>query len=633
MASDIDAALAKLSQCDKLELLSLISSFQTVPTNLQKTSMLEFAAACVLGSDIHGNTVVQQSAVDELLSSAGSSFKHGVENANADPLVIAFTGMHEFMRGVGSPLQNIEGTIRRFSEHEPFIRSRLGFGVKEALSFATRIIDGIMYKMSDIKQPPPVLLTKQQYYDFAYYVQPPQDLIRAWSKAIRFSRGEYLEPIPSELHEAASRYLDTMTLEVSNPISFDKLNTLCPNPLWERPVVRTADQYAVPFPFYLIQNLSRRLHRELVRHSEYVGTYVASKGKVAETWVADLMKRLVPSEQIHKNVRYDKSHGYPDADVIVESGKYLIFFECTTKLLSEKTMQGDLDAIRSNLDASIRKCYNQAQRAIRAFNEGNLQVDLRGNPQKFITVIVTDGLYPNLTLDMQRGTYVRDVVRGGPYPYIVSLFDLDQITEAVDIDLFVRFLNERISMSETPFIVCMDEADYLNLFLKPEYEEIKKMTVAREITMNYVGHGEIPRQISTLEMFKRIINEDKFALIKVHADSTDKAVKTVMSVLYSIYVDWDVVLKHMVFGLKDYRCLVESYKNRGTKCKLLGWEGMEETLRWFSGEEGKRFWSDLEARGLDEVNLVVTCDTDMYKEVYKELLGKGRGNLGISSAS
>jgi hypothetical protein len=605
----------QLQNYDSAKVLASLSAFQLVHANSEKTPFIEFAVASYLSDCKFGTKEPPMDEIKQFLSAVGNLFKKKSANEKINPLNAAFSGHHMYMRHIGAPAQKMEAYFRRFKMHNDFIIKKLGFSVDASLIFVTGMLNQIYAKVSTVSVPNDIELTKEDYYDFSFFVEPTKDLISKWADAITFTKNEMQDIFAVELHGAFDNYLNKMTLDLDENLIFDSTNCLSSNPFWIKPIVKIGKKLLIPFPPYLLDCLSKMVHNELTYDPAYAGTYMSKKGGVAESWVADLLQKIFPTDQIHQNVRYDRHHGYPDADIIVEHKDFLVFIECTTRWLSETTMKGDVGSIRKDLDKSVRKCYNQALRAIDAYKKGLLKIDLKGNPKKFITIIMTDTLYPNLTIDLKYGSYLNSLVRHGMYPYIISLFDLDDITDVVDADLFVEFIQERLRMFNQPNIICLDELDYLRFYLKPEYQEMKESINKKQISLIYTGHGDPIPKLHVDTLLSEVMSDEKFAILKIDDMPLEQAPYLVMKILYSIYHDYDVVLKHMVLSLKNYHELIDSYKSQGKTCKAIGWEGMEEYLTTFAGSEGKEFFSQLTQHGTEDVNLIVTCETDMFKKL------------------
>jgi len=334
-------------------------------------------------------------------------------------------------------------------------------------------------------------LEKSKLYDLSFFVTPSKELIDTWSHAITFRENELINLFPECIHAAFRKYLATNALVVGERLDFDSDNPLSINPLWSSPILRIQSLYLIPFPTYLLASISQVLHRQIVGDQTYVRRYVGLKGHIIESWLEDMLRDIFPRDQIHRGARYDRNHGYPDADLVIEYKDYLLFFECTAKWVSEKSKQGDQKTIHEDMDDSIRKCYQQTQRAIEAFKNNDLELPLKGNPHKFVRIIVTDTLYPNLAIDLQHGTYLNSVVEGDEYPYIVDIFSLDDMVKIIDADKFLQFLEERLQISRLPWLICMDEFDYLRLFLKPDYEQTKSHIVSKDLNLIYRARSEI----------------------------------------------------------------------------------------------------------------------------------------------
>src|SRR5207245_1191627 len=112
------------------------------------------------------------------------------------------------------------------------------------------------------------------------------------------------------------------------------------------------------------------------------------------------------------------------------------------KWISPNSWEGNPNAIQYDLDKSIKKCFLQAKKAKEAYQNGTLKLPLSRNPTKFVTVIVTDESFPNLLLDVLKGNYLKSLVAGGTYPYIISARDLERVLRRVRARKFVDFVDE-----------------------------------------------------------------------------------------------------------------------------------------------------------------------------------------------
>jgi hypothetical protein len=607
----------ELSSFDPQKMIALAYSYMLHPSNFRKSAMIEFAtllAAC----HCRGNKQPSKNDTAHLMRRIGSLFRECGTEEYKNLLDFGFVIQGLFVGQQGDLDQVIELTWKRFESHDSFLEKKLGFNVANAIFFAKSLLSSILAKMSNTKGPKPVMLTKEQEYDFSYFVDPDDQLVEAWEKAIQFSEDELVRLVPQHLAQRFKCYLRGVTIDlvelprISNPLES--------NPLFEKPIIKFRNKYVIPVPAYVLGYLSLRLHRELLADTEYRGKYISLKGRVLEESAHEKLRMIFSFGQVFRNIRYRDSGKKVEADIIVAFRDCLIFVECTTRWITGASRRGNPIAIRRDLDKSIRKCYLQARRARQAYQNGHLRLKLKNRPAKFLTIVVTDTLFPNLLLDMSDGTYVKGLVQDHDYPYIVSIFDLEFIAEMLDADKFIEFVLERIDLYEHPHIICTDESDYVKLFLKPEYKKIKQALISGYHTLSYIGPEVVTqRQVlsNPLHIILDAIGSDGFMLLEFRGGYSKEMVENAMGLLYLVYDDWDKVLPHMVFDAKGFNVVVQSYRQQGKKCRAIAWEGMNEYLKHAVSDEAKQFSQKLRDGSIrEDVNILIPFETDLqYPDV------------------
>jgi hypothetical protein len=163
--------------------------------------------------------------------------------------------------------------------------------------------------------------------------------------------------------------------------------------------------------------------------------------------------------------------------------------------------------------------------------------------------------------------------------------------------------------------VCTDESDYLKLYLKPEYKQIKEILIKNKNFLIYTGpdvsslkQGEI----NPLHLIINAIGSDSFTQIELRGNYGKNTVGLAMGILYKVYNDWYKALHHMVFDVEGFNEIVQSYQNEGKKCRAIAWEGMKEYLSHVSNEDTKIFLKKLNDGSIQkDVNILITFPTDI----------------------
>lgn len=628
--------LDNLRALDLLETVSMISAYKLRPENWQKEAIVEFALRLAT-SYCRGSRRPTSHELQSFLQKVGEFYKH-YSITSAHPLEMVFTNYAlSDNRVKGNLDQTIESLWKRFQKHDTFLEKKLGFNVANAIFFASGVLSTITDRMKKTKPPKIKKINKSEYYDFTFFVKPESRIIRDWSKAIRFSLEELVSIFPRHLRTKAKAYLEFATISLSDlPEIHDPLQA---NPLFGAPIIKFQNEYLIPTPYCLLHGLSSRLQQILCEDPEYRGRYGKDKGEMLEEWTSEELRLLFRSGKLFRRVRYKSADSEPDADIIVNYGEYLIFAECTTKGIPQASRKGIPMSIQDTLASSVRKCYLQALRAKRAFVEGRLKLKLDTKPSKLILMIVTETLYPNLmsefalTRRSEADSYLDHLIKDKEYPYIISIYDLESIRHIADEKTFMAFLLERLSMYEQPYFLAYDEFDYFILFSKPEYEEIKEEIIKAQVTLNYVAHLPSPvMKPLTFHALLDTIGSDRFAILKIGDKYDKKYASIAFCLLYELYCTWDAVMKHFVFDAKGFNALIGEYRNKGTKCRAVVWEGMYEYLK-FCHEIGrdqdcKEIERKLEDGSIgNELNVLITLPTDIYEEIRKKSeMERGRKN-------
>ena len=630
----IEFSFREIEEFDPIEIMTVLSAYRLLEANREKDSQVIFGIRYALGN-CRGRKKPSANLIHALLKAVGEYYKRCLRT-RVDPLEFTFAAeaLHSNKASTNFS-QAIESAWKRFEQHDVALEKRTGLNVANAIYMTKELMSAIDSRMADVKEPRRVTLKKSQYYDFAYFVRPEDELVRSWRKAMTFSRQQIESLFPSVVPKVEG-YLNLTS------ISMDKIlpihDPLDSDTLYEFPVVSSGGKYYVPVPHYLLYGLTLRLHRELRTDTGYRGQYLGTKGGILEEWAAEELRLLLRTEDIFRNRKYRDGTGRTEADIIVSYGDYLIFVECTTKWVDVDAWRGQTVAVQEVLTESIKKCYKQALRAKRAYLDGRLDLGLPKKARKTLTMVVTDSLYPNLMYEhamafqWHHDSYISRMVEDEDYPYIISVTDLETLRRLSDPPLFMQFLIERLGMYALPLFLAHDELDYFTLFTKSEYPEIKDLVTKSGKALNYVAHVVPPPVLSNLFMeCLDILGTDSSAVIKPKADYSPEVAANAFGLIYQLYISWRGA-EHLVFNSDEYEAIISRYKRRGEKCRALVWEGLEEYIDHLrilgEDQEADRLRRKLDEGGFaEEVGILIVNPTDIYQNIYHritERLGNAR---------
>jgi hypothetical protein len=577
----------KIRNLDPVKTLGGLAAYAIMPENLEKMAFIEFATRIAAGN-CRGIRTPKPGTLHNMLVNTGRDLFLRLPKDRANGLEEAFRSQSFFLRGIeGSVNQSIDASWKRFNVHDTILREKVGFTVGNGIFFCRTLVNMIHSRTESVEPPQRKHVGQRQFHDFGYFVRPEIRITDAWSGAVKFTQRDLERVVPPAIRDRTKPFLDSVSLTLE---SFERDPApLEESPLHDRPVVKVGDNYLLLFFANLFRGLSSRFQGVLINDPRYWGSYGHKKGAVLEEWTAESLRRAFPSAQIFRNIKYRSNGKEGESDIILSFGEFLLFVECTTKWIQPDSRKGVAEAIRYDLAHSVEKCYRQGNAAKDAFLAGDLVPHLSAKPSRFITMIVTDTLYPNLLLDISEspsvggpihGAYLKNLVKEGDFPYIVNIFDLEALATMADEKVLTQFISERIELSRLARIISYDEPDYLRLFLKPDYQLFKEAVRRSNSVLHYVGSSELPTRKSPL--FLAVLNaigSEMFAIVDLKSSAGREAKRTALDVLYSTYCNWDEAFIHLVRDEREFRTLVETHYNSGSPCRLIAWEGFWDYSR------------------------------------------------------
>jgi len=302
------------------------------------------------------------------------------------------------------------------------------------------------------------------------------------------------------------------------------------SPVRTRPLL-TRDDLVMAIHPALIAEAVRSSFEDALKNSAHWDTYAKQRGKYLEDRVADLFRRLVPGVTEHHGVEYlvpateSEASGDPSGYTKLVEGDHLFVLDDVAFIvedkaipLSDRSRTGELNPLRRNLAAAIKKGAEQASRMKQRIAEDH---GLRLRNGSWIDLADVREIHSVVTsLDDMPGiaTATAKLIGAGllppeNIPWTVSLNDLDLIAQLIDRPAeFLLYVRRRTEPRATELFMAVDELDLFLLFFRMGlYVEPDPMMVARE--MPWLG---APRS-ADMRRYKRQVP----ALVTSHTDDLD----------------------------------------------------------------------------------------------------------------
>ncbi len=206
--------------------------------------------------------------------------------------------------------------------------------------------------------------------------------------------------------------------------------------------------------------------------------YEGARSEFAESRVIELLRAALPRAGVFGNLKFSwMDHGVPregELDALALADDHAILVEIKAGTMTESARRGGADSMRERLDALIGEAHEQALKA-RDFMESTDRVEFEvgterlrvrsGQMHDYLLVTVNlDALDPFTTNLNQLVDF--GVMRDGDLPWSVSLLDLEEIVEALELPVqLVHYLHRRRRVNELGFVEAHDEIDWFGHYL------------------------------------------------------------------------------------------------------------------------------------------------------------------------
>jgi hypothetical protein len=384
-----------------------------------------------------------------------------------------------------------------FGKFDHYFEEIFGFTISDVMTFARKI---------------------KEYYDLSYQ-QKIKSIHEFILKKKRISKVSHLSPgevrtifneMPVELrrikevflikvdnfckenqfnqYQKFEKYLDTFSVRFGD--QYTNFNSpLDKNIIFEKPIIKLEDgHYFCPIPQLLFDyhtHFSNPLADEIRKQTKIGDRYRRLKSSYLETRIKQYLKRLFPDETIFNNLDYIHNGTKFEIDVLVRMRNRLLIFEAKSGELSHPALRGAPKRLSSDFGKIIGEAFLQGKNTIEYIKRNPNPKFYDDRKRMLLQIESSDSLQCmvcNVTLYPLRGlaTNPQDleslqVFPPGEYPWYVSLFDLDIITNHLPAaSFFIDYIEKRLKFKKEDAAFVLDELQFLNLYLKNlDFSELK----------------------------------------------------------------------------------------------------------------------------------------------------------------
>ena len=261
------------------------------------------------------------------------------------------------------------------------------------------------------------------------------------------------------------------------------------NTLYERPIIFYENKYFAPILFLFPTVLFDTFNYDLISDSTYSQTYNKKRGAWLEERTANCFKKIFHQNEVLLNPKYP--NGDELADVLILHDRKIFIVQCKSKKLRYESKIGEnIETLKEDLEKGIKDAFEQAAKA-RDYLNSNAQPQIITSNRKPIIdrkqvtdiflVSVTLSHYQNLTTRLANINSTLNLFGDKEYPWAISLFDLEVITELIDYpSMFIHYAKRRLQIEQTNFDLSADEIDLLGYYFSQglyfETDEYKQLT-------------------------------------------------------------------------------------------------------------------------------------------------------------
>ena len=402
--------------------------------------------------------------------------------------------------------------LARYAEVEKELEEAGGFSPSSMLSFETLLHDEIMLNRAEafdvldrIEKPDDY----QEHSDPRHIVEPPADFIDKWAACITFQKQEIFSEFVSQVVPLDKP--EMITIAYSNVeqmfsfLSYPDLEDRGEYQFLLTPLFPMSDdEFIVPFPQTLLTTAHYRIEEYLSENDDAQRIENRTKGKSVEELTFETLSEI-PSQNFIKELHYihDPHERESDGLLIFEDSYWAV--EIKSHPLFRK-VPSDIDKVRSRYLNKVESASEQGAKFLEylesSISDYQLLYNLTGkksvDDMKKGTIVVLDGFLPTFYSDNERTD--RQTGFGSIYEFdsrserlfVVSLYDLYQLTQQPEIDHFEDFLKWRTGYDGNQPIRGFNEREYWAFYFdnyrnNAEMQEGLELAVEKDIVTLYIS--------------------------------------------------------------------------------------------------------------------------------------------------
>lgn len=499
-------------------------------------SLGEYVIGKVIANEEYGNQKPDFQKISELAHSISQAYSFtGMKDIDPDEMSEAELSENSLkhslqIREIGSgrfmfDLQVEDAIERAYSPHDKYLKESNGFTAKQSIDFLNFLLKLIEKSLNDAcdksnfnfeeviigKNSAELMLEEYQEEGLkklpnrrevkidAKNIECAYGKLGKYQKLIWFPEEKAVELLPSEYDvDAFNSFIDRLGFDLyEDSEEFRKIGDF--NPIRGNPIIRANGKLLIPQMAQARQSLLDTFYYDLINHPEYGdpdgdtgGEFGNKWGDYIEEWAYDSLVKVYGENNVFLNPEYDSPGSEEAADLVVLYNGYLMVFECKSKKLVLQSRGGDVSQAKEDLDTGIGNATDQALEFIQHV-KSNQSTSLqtknktvlinRDNIKNFIPCVVIGEEYDMISIDE-----FNDVLELEETPFVVSVYNLEIISELLEELDLVKYIIDRIDLSRNNDIRSMEELDLLGLFIDegyqfPDVEENHLLQV-----MDYTNH-------------------------------------------------------------------------------------------------------------------------------------------------
>jgi hypothetical protein len=321
-----------------------------------------------------------------------------------------------------------ELALKKYLNDDDWIKSKMGFSIKEACTLARKL--GKMQILKIMNHREAMLTANPDHWTFL-----PGFVFEAHELA-EFSGLSF---------DKTERILASFTVDRQKAIdSFSSLSSF--NPTNSAPLIKFHDgTYALLQHYSLLEALYEAPFFWMVDDKSYAATAARHRGEFAENFIAECFVRVFGSEHVFLNVNvYRGKKLISESDVLVVFGDRAVVIQAKSKRLTIEARKGNDLQLKDDFKKAIHDAYDQALLCSQALLEGDYrfvlpsgdEIEFRKRPVRVFPICVVSDHYPALGMQSKQFLKIRSTDELLP-PLVTDLFFIDVLTEILESPLHI----------------------------------------------------------------------------------------------------------------------------------------------------------------------------------------------------